>query len=268
MSALNNQYQDVVTKALQLLTVGLRPFVCDQLKLTHAESWLDAARSCFRNDRNIDELSADVEEWDAHALLTIMWDQWNTSFRRKLGLFERSLVAELRAFRNRWAHQKGFNFDDTYRFLDSVNRLLSAIGTGHSADLSELKFELLKDEFAEAINAEALDSENRRDRWVVSAVYFACGAVFVALIPKAFGQQTWPLSAAFGVSFLYLIYKRMKLRPPQVGPHECRHCRRIIYGTQCPYCTEKPAFDSAAFKVGDLVEGDPHESVTPRRVPR
>lgn len=266
MSPLNNEYQDVVTKALQMLTVGLRDFVRDQLKSAHGESWLEAARSCFRNDRNIDAISADVADWDAHALLTIMWDQWNTAFRRKLGLFERSLVAELRAFRNRWAHQKGFNFDDTYRFLDSVNRLLAAIGTTNSADLSELKFELLKSEFAEAINAESLEHENRRDRWVVSGVYFACGAVFVALIPKAFGEQTWPLSVGFGLSFLYLIYKRMKWRAPQIGPHECRHCRRIIYGTQCPYCAERPAFDSATFKVSNP-EGEPHDSVA-RRVPR
>lgn len=266
MTAINNQYQDVVTKALQLLTVGLREFVRDQLKLVHGESWLDAARSCFRNDRNVDELSANVEDWDAHALLSIMWDQWNVAFRRKLGLFERSLVAELRAFRNRWAHQKGFNFDDTYRFLDSVNRLLAAIGTTSSADLSELKFELLKSEFAEAINAESLAGENRRDRWVVSSVYFACGAIFVILIPFAFGGHTWPLSVGFGLSFLYLIYKRMKWKPPQIGPHECRHCRRIIYGTQCPYCSERPAFDSAAFKLGEQ-EVEVSDS-TARRVPR
>ena len=266
MSALNNEYQDVVTKALQLLTLGLREFVRDQLKHAHGESWLDAARSCFRNDRNIDELSANIETWDAHALLSIMWEQWNAAFRRKLGLFERSLVAELRAFRNRWAHQKGFNFDDTYRFLDSVNRLLAAIGTSNSANLSELKFELLKSEFAESINAQSLETENRRDRWVVSAVYFACGAVFVALIPKAFGEQTWPLSAAFGVSFLYLIYKRMKWKPSQIGPHECRHCRRIIYGTQCPYCAERTAFDSAAFKLGEHEAAEPASSAP--RVPR
>lgn|GEM_PF-431800 len=245
-------YQDIVMKALDMLTAGLRDFVREQLEQSLGTDWYDTVRGSFRNDRNLDELSTNIAEWDAHALLTVMWDHWNVVFRRRLGLFERSLVAELRAFRNRWAHQRQFNFDDTYRFLDSVNRLLSAIGARHAADLSELKFELLKDEFAETLNAESLEEDNRRDRWVVSGVYAACGTVFVTLIPFAFGQRTWPLSVGFALAFGYLIYKRLKWKPLQVGPHECRRCRRIIYGTTCPYCADPPVFDSAEFRMSEL----------------
>ncbi len=259
-------YQDIVMKALDMLTAGLRDFVRDQLEMTMGADWHSIVQGSFRNDRNLDDLSDDINDWDAHALLTVMWDHWNVGFRRRLGLFERSLVAELRAFRNRWAHQRQFNFDDTYRFLDSVNRLLSAIGTRQAANLSELKFELLKDEFAETLNAQSMEQENRRDRWVVSGVYGACGLVFVTLIPFAFGPNTWPLSVGFALAFGYLIYKRMKWRPLQVGPHECRRCRRIIYGTSCPYCVDPPVFDSSEFRISDL-EGESTDS-TRRALPR
>lgn len=259
-------YQDVVTKSLDMLTAGLRDFVRDQLRHAVGDDWMNVAQSSFRNDRNLDDISDDIDDWDAHALLTIMWDHWNIAFRRRLGLFERSLVAELRAFRNRWAHQRQFNFDDTYRFLDSVNRLLAAVGAQHSADLSELKFQLLKDEFAETLNEQSLEEDNRRDRWVVAGVYAACGTVFVTLIPTAFGASTWPLSVGFGLAFSYLIYKRLKWKPLQVGPHECRRCRRIIYGTNCPYCSEVPVFDSSEFRLGDL-EGESTDSIR-RALPR
>lgn len=271
MSMNSPGYQDIVSTALAILTAGLRDFVRQQLQATFDSEWLDVARSSFRNDRNVDELPDDIAKWDAHALLTVMWDQWNAAFRRKLGLFERSLVAELRAFRNRWAHQRQFDFDDTYRFLDSICRLLQSIGVPSAADLSELKFDLLKHEFSEAINAESMEQENSRDRWAAALVYFACGSVFVYLIPAQLGETSWPLAASFGLGFLFLIYKRLKWKPLQVGPHECRKCRRIIYGTKCPYCVDPSPYDSGEFRLGSSAEGESSDSASSpfrRPIPR
>ena len=265
-----NTFQDNVTTALDTLTAGLRPFVLGQLRTVHGEKWLAEARKSFNNDRAHTELDDDIEKWDAHALLTVMWDQWNSVFRRKLNLFERSLVAELRAFRNRWAHQGEFNFDDTYRLLDSVQRLLSKVHAANVGLISELKFELLREEFGEAINSAAREADNNRERWVVAFVYLMCGSVFVWLFPMTFGRMlgdlVWGPTVAIGLGFSYLIYKRIKFRPIQVGPHECRRCRRIIYGTNCPYCASAPVFDSNEFKMTDA-ETDDEESELPR-VPR
>ncbi len=243
-----NSVQDSVTLALDTLTIALRPYVRASLEEVFGDEWTEVARASFRNDRTYANLPSDINEWDAHALLSVMWDQWNAVFRRHLSLFERSLVAELRAFRNRWAHQRTFSFDDTYRLLDSVQRLLSRIDPDETARLGEIKFDLLRDEFGEAINAQAREAENRRERWVTAFVYFMCGSVFVYLIPTTFdrvlGELRWALTTAVGMCFAYLIYKRVKQRPVQVGPHECRRCRRIIYGTNCPYCTRPATFDS------------------------
>lgn len=248
-------FQDSAALALDALTVALRPYVHERLKQVYGDEWLESARGSFRSDRSYGELPANVGDWDAHALLTVMWDHWNAVFRQQLSLFERSLVAELRAFRNRWAHQRGFSFDDTYRLLDSVQRLLTRIDADNVAHLGEIKFDLLRDEFGEAINDQARENENRRERWVTAFVYFMCGSVFVYLIPTTFGpllgELRWALATAVGMCFAYLIYKRVRHRPVQIGPHECRRCRRIIYGTNCPYCSRNSTFDSADFGSSD-----------------
>ena len=256
--------------ALDTLTAGLRPFVLSELRSVYGEKWIVEARKSFNNDRSCTDLDDDIERWDAHALLTVMWDQWNSVFRRKLNLFERSLVAELRAFRNRWAHQGGFNFDDTYRLLDSVQRLLSRIHAANVGMISELKFELLREEFGEAINSAAREADNNRERWVVAFVYLMCGLVFVWLFPMTFGallgELVWGPTVAIGMGFGYLIYQRIKSRPVHVGPHECRRCRRIIYGTNCPYCASASVFDSADFRMSET-DAEPEEAERPR-VPR
>lgn len=244
-------YQDIATGTLDSLTEELRGFVVTRLKESFKDDWLKTARNSFRNDRTVTKLSDETAEWDAHALLTIMWDHWNAAFRSELGLFERSLVAELRAFRNRWAHQRGFNFDDTYRLLDSTQRLLSAIGADDLTSISELKFQLLRDEFGESINAAARDAENDRERWVVAFVYTMCGGVFVYLLFKNFGPDAWPMGVSMSLGFAYLIWKRITLKPATIGPRECRRCHRIIYGTACPYCPGSTGFDSNEFRIGD-----------------
>ena len=244
--------------ALDALTEALRPYVEGRLRATHGDDWIVVVRKGFQSDRQQQELPDEIAHWDAHALLSVMWDHWNSVFRRHLGLFERSLVAELRAFRNRWAHQKGFNFDDTYRLLDSVQRLLTRIEADNVSRISELKFEILREEFGESINSEAREKENRRERWVAAGVYAACGAVFVYLIPGTMNQLMpgnpgiiGAVTTVVALGFAYLIYTRVKHRPVQVGPRECRRCRRIIYGTSCPYCSSPPVFDSAEFRLSD-----------------
>ena len=50
-----------------------------------------------------------IPEWDASGLLRLMWETLNDVFRHTLGFAERSLVSELRDWRNKWAHQERFS---------------------------------------------------------------------------------------------------------------------------------------------------------------
>jgi predicted AAA+ superfamily ATPase len=87
-------------------------------------------------------------------LLSVTAGQWNAVFSRKLGKAERNLIEELRNTRNDWAHQKPFSTDDSYRALDSIHRLLSAISAEQAAEVERSKQELLRVRFDEQARTE------------------------------------------------------------------------------------------------------------------
>ncbi|GIX04314.1 MAG: hypothetical protein KatS3mg114_0183 [Planctomycetaceae bacterium] len=116
-----------VGAALEWLTRGLTPHVQQQLQRVWGDDWLRVIRRSARDESEHLATGRDPDTWDAQLVLAIMWEHWNEAFRQHLGLAERSLVAELRDFRNRWAHQYDWNWYDTYRMVDSCLRLLTAV---------------------------------------------------------------------------------------------------------------------------------------------
>lgn len=130
-----------VGKALELLKTGLGPFVEREIKSAIASNsiTMQSVRG-FVDDPILAKKS--ISDWDTSALVKIMWETWNDVFRRTLGFSERSLVAEIRDWRNRWAHQETFSSDDTDRALDSVERLLTAVSAPQSDDVRRMKMEL------------------------------------------------------------------------------------------------------------------------------
>lgn len=225
-----------VSVALDLLTAGLYPFVEGELKAVYRHDWHDAARGSFRDERG-QAAGGSVIRWDAHSLLTVMWDQWNRVFRRRLKQPDRSLVSELRDFRNRWAHQAEFDFDDTYRILDSAERLLRAVGAPEAERLARDKHDLLRERFSREARAAYKKSQISRRKLQDFSIYLACCASLVFVLFQHFGPQAWPISTAVVFVFAYLAYQRTKAPPPVFfGPHECYACGKIIYGEECPYC--------------------------------
>jgi hypothetical protein len=113
------------------------------MRAAPGEKWLDEAANVFAGSRLPRDAKGAVN-WDTHALLSVMAGQWNSVFSKKLGKAERNLVEELRATRNDWAHQKPFSTDDAYRALDSVERLLRAVGAMVEAEnVKRLRLEVL-----------------------------------------------------------------------------------------------------------------------------
>jgi predicted AAA+ superfamily ATPase len=141
-----------VGKALELLKSGLGPFV----EREFANAYKDNAASEASRFMGEDRLNAKkpVSEWDAAALLKLMWESWNDVFRKTLGPAERSLLSELRGHRNNWAHQGTFSGDDAYRALDSTNRLLTAVSAPQSDEIEKMKTELLRLRFDEQARGE------------------------------------------------------------------------------------------------------------------
>lgn len=226
-------YQDHVTRGLDELTEGLIPFVESELRSVYRDAWLSQIKSHLREDRH------DPDEpihWDSQSLLTVMWDQWNAVFRRRLSLMERSLVGEIREFRNRWAHRSEFDFEDTYRTLDSIYRLLRAVGASQAQVLELHKRELLQDQFGKQVNQELQQKTNRRSRWQAVIINAVCCLLIISQLFYQYGMSVWSLALLCVVGFVFLTYRQLAPVKPGVGVRECPRCRKVIYTVRCPYC--------------------------------
>lgn len=136
-----------VERCLDLLRRGLAPFIERELRraVEARRQDPDFLRTVTASARQED---APLAQWDAAALLRTMWDLWNPVFLSVLGFAERSLVSELRAHRNNWAHQKPFSDDDAYRAVDSAARLLTAVSAPEATELADMKTTMLRERFA------------------------------------------------------------------------------------------------------------------------
>ena len=231
-----SDHQEHVTRALEVLTLGLIPFVEGELRAVYQGAWVEHVRSNLRDQRHLGPTGEPVIHWDALALLTVMWDQWNTVFRRGLSPLERSLVGELREFRNRWAHRGNFDFDDTYRTLDSVSRLLKAVNSDEAQLLQKQKRELLEELFADEVNANTQRQLEGRERWKTITINSFCGVLLASTVIYQWGWTAWPLAVVLSFALGYLTYRQLITNPPSVGIRECPRCRKIIYSLTCPYC--------------------------------
>jgi hypothetical protein len=141
-----------VGKALDLLKEGLRPFVEREMKNAYQGKAQAQMALLIGEDRVL--AKKPVAEWDAAVLLKLMWEAWNDVFRRTLGPAERSLVSELRDYRNKWAHQQAFSSDDADRALDSTARLLTSVSAPQADEISKMKRELRRLIFDEQVRSE------------------------------------------------------------------------------------------------------------------
>ena len=134
-----------VSKGLELMASGLRPFVERELKSRLGASW----------ETNGRESSQKVNWDDPQILLGVMWDHWNAVFRDSLGQAERSLVSELKVVRNQWAHHEQFSSNDAVRALDSIERLLNAVSAGDkAAEIGQMRMDLMRVIFDEQRRSE------------------------------------------------------------------------------------------------------------------
>jgi predicted AAA+ superfamily ATPase len=149
--ALSNQER--VGKAMELLRIGLAAFVEREVQSAAKAGTvrMDAVRR-FAEDPMLG--SKPIAQWDVAGLLKLMWETWNDVFGRTLGRAERSLVQELRDWRNKWAHQEPFSSDDADRALDSMGRLLAAVSAPQADEIGKMKMELRRLIFEEQLRGE------------------------------------------------------------------------------------------------------------------
>ncbi len=144
--------RDRIGAAMDSLKGGLASFVSREF-ITHHKGRSALALQQILGEP-VQDPKARFPGMDAAALLKVMWDSWNEVYRNTLGHAERSLVSELRGARNRWAHQEAFSGDDTYRVLDSVHRLLTAVSAPEAGEVETAKMELLRVRYDEQARAQ------------------------------------------------------------------------------------------------------------------
>lgn len=119
-----------VGKGMELLQRGLQPFMERELADAYGEKWREKANKTLSDTK----LKVGAKSIDSAALLVLMDREWRDLFSTRLGKAHRAIVNELITVRNDWAHQEAFSNDDTDRALDSVTRLLRAVGAVKEAE--------------------------------------------------------------------------------------------------------------------------------------
>ncbi len=133
-----------VGRALTLLGQGLYPYVEQQMRIIYGNAWLAQAKSCLSEDSTLKRTIEETLREDVSELLKVMTKRWEKVFKPKLSYTERALASELIDVRHKWAHGGRFSNEDTYRALDSMTRLLSAIGATEEKAVAEQKQEVLR----------------------------------------------------------------------------------------------------------------------------
>ncbi|MYL00076.1 MAG: ATP-binding protein [Gemmatimonadetes bacterium] len=145
--------QERVGKAMDLFRQGIAPFVEREVQssVSAGTVHMDRLRR-FVDDPML--RNKPINRWDVAGLLKLMWETWNEVFARTLGRAERSLVQELRDWRNKWAHQEPFSSRDAERALDSMVRLLSAVSAPEADEVDRMMLELRRLTIDEQVRGE------------------------------------------------------------------------------------------------------------------
>jgi len=125
MATLSNK--DRVGKGLDLLAAGLLPFVNPRMAAAAGNAGGDWVRLLEARDTAKLGKAVTHSESDPAVLLRVLTEEWRV-FKDDLSRVEQSFASELRDVRNKQAHGHAFTADDTYRALDTMERLLTAVG--------------------------------------------------------------------------------------------------------------------------------------------
>lgn len=137
--AVNNR--DRISKAFDLLSEGLQDVVDEVMTKAYGSSqWPTIwAEEDARSRRSAPKILA---KHDVQVQLRAITER-GYEFRDVLSRAQQSFASELRETRNQWAHNAPFSSDDTDRALDTIARLLQAVGSADSAaDVRKMRSDL------------------------------------------------------------------------------------------------------------------------------
>jgi predicted AAA+ superfamily ATPase len=142
-------HNERVGRGLDAVRDGIRSICELAWQAAYGDEWLAEVHSRDRGAAGVEDPN------DLIFLLKGMQNTWQEVWRQRLGQAERAYTSELRDGRNNWAHQKQFTTDDTYRLLDTAERLLQSFSAADQVKTVQgLKRDLQRQLFDEEARSE------------------------------------------------------------------------------------------------------------------
>ncbi|MBK8205305.1 MAG: DUF499 domain-containing protein [Planctomycetes bacterium] len=136
-----------IGEGLEIVLNAMIPFVEDTLIDAYGDDWLKRVNADLKSPmKKKGQLGA---QWDNTNLINALLNHW-AAFGTKLSKSHRSYIHELRDIRNGWAHDETFSYDQAYRALDTMKRVVETASAGESAkELEKLADEVMRVRFTE-----------------------------------------------------------------------------------------------------------------------
>ena len=142
-------HNERVGRGLDAVRDGIGPICEVAWRAAYGDGWLAEVHSRDRGAAGMPDPN------DLVFLLKGMQNTWQEVWRQRLGQAEGAYTSELRDFRNTWAHQGQFSTDDSYRMLDTAERLLQAFSAADQLKtVQALKRDLQRQLFDEQARSE------------------------------------------------------------------------------------------------------------------
>eukprot|EP01080_Neovahlkampfia_damariscottae_P005146 gene5146-8752_t len=109
-----------IGKSLKYFNEGFIPFI----KKTFVKKYGDKYEEKVYEFLNVVTSNTPVE-FDTPTIIKLIFNAWDEVFSKEFGSTHyKSYLHEVRYWRNSWAHQNLFSYEDCYRCLDTIYRLL------------------------------------------------------------------------------------------------------------------------------------------------
>jgi hypothetical protein len=122
--------RDRIDRGMTCLAAGLGPFVDTHMAAAFdGRDWVEALAARGPSGH---EPGHRYSRSDPRFLLRVVTEHWRV-FKDQLSRVEQGYATELRHAGNQWAHAEPFSAEDTHRSLDTMERLLTAVGAAEQA---------------------------------------------------------------------------------------------------------------------------------------
>lgn len=160
--------RQIVFQSLEIMREGLLPYVTAAARVAFGSDWQREVAAAFNYWRTGSDGHL---HFDTQKLLQVMDRFWNNLFRSTLDRSHRSIVNELIDIRNRVAHDGQISEEDAERALDSMRRLLAAIGAHDAAGrIATEREEILRARYGKQSPAQVTASASSQPRNSFAAI--------------------------------------------------------------------------------------------------